>query len=171
MAGHEQGSLGDEGLGKPSFRTRPTSGAAVCAVLQPSQPDYVEDQAFSWSPPEFVVSRNLGGAEWCLLVGVIAGLWAWMAGPSIWAVVCLYALGGVLGLAASVAVMLWPFRALAHGERRPPPWGPDPRRSARDRVKKPSGSLLWSTSRRLSGRTCPRIEACRLTQQKTGSRR
>ncbi len=47
-----------------------------------------------------------------LLFGVLAGavstLWGWMAGQPIWAVVGLYVLGGILGLAASVAVMLRP---------------------------------------------------------------
>lgn len=40
-----------------------------------------------------------------LLAGLIAGVWGWVAGLPIWAAVCLYVLGGSLGIAASAAVV------------------------------------------------------------------
>ena len=48
-----------------------------------------------------------------VLAAIIAGLWGWMAGQPIWAVLGLYVLGGVLGVAASIAVMLRTRRSTA----------------------------------------------------------
>jgi hypothetical protein len=48
-----------------------------------------------------------------VLAGAVSALWGWMAGQPIWAVVGLYVLGGILGLAASVAVMLRPRGSVA----------------------------------------------------------
>ena len=41
-----------------------------------------------------------------VLTGFISGLWRWMAGQPIWAVLSLYVLAGMLGMVASVAVMI-----------------------------------------------------------------
>jgi hypothetical protein len=48
-----------------------------------------------------------------VLAGAVSALWGWMAGQPIWAVVGLYVLGGILGLAASMAVMLRPRGSVA----------------------------------------------------------